>query len=181
MSKYLISDTHFDDPEILEESQRDFDGITEMNQTIIRNWNDMVDETDAVLFGGDLTHSGVDKQGFYEWVYTVNGIELILRGNHDPYNRSELADAALPIVETHEFSYGGYDFQCSHKYSTVPERAEEWCIHGHNHHHRPFLDVENNRINISADVLGYTPIALDELISYLDQGDYLEYRPHKTA
>jgi len=81
-----------------------------MNQTIIRNWNDMVDETDAVLFGGDLTHSGVDKQGFYEWVYTVNGIELILRGNHDPYNRSELADAALPIVETHEFSYGDTTF-----------------------------------------------------------------------
>ena len=181
MSRYLISDTHFNDSEILEESHRDFENVSEMNETIIRNWNNIVDKTDTVLFGGDLAHSGVDKQVFYDWAYAVNGIELILRGNHDPYNRSELNDTVLPIVETYEFSYEGYDFYCSHKYSTGTEEAEGWCIHGHNHHHRPFLDVENNRINISADVLGYVPIALEELILYLDKGDHLDERPHKTT
>ncbi|MCF2165478.1 MULTISPECIES: metallophosphoesterase [Halobacterium] len=176
MSVYLISDTHFNDPDILDKSPRNFEDISEMNRTLIRNWTNTVDESDSVLFGGDLAHSDIDKQGFYHWAYKVNNIEIILRGNHDPYNRSELDDATLPLMESYEFSHRGFNFYCSHKYSGIPEEFDGWHIHGHNHHKRPFLEMDTKRINISADVLGYKPVSLEELIDAIENGDDIQER-----
>jgi calcineurin-like phosphoesterase family protein len=174
---FLISDTHLDDPHILDKSPRSFDDIAEMNELIVQNWKKTVNESDSVLFGGDLAHSGIDKEGFYKWVYELGSIGCILRGNHDPYERSELSDASLPIVESEEFTYSGFKFYCCHKYSGIPEEFDGWSIHGHHHHKRPFIDTEHQRVNISVDVLGYKPISLDEVIQYIKQEDSLEERP----
>jgi calcineurin-like phosphoesterase family protein len=180
MTVYFISDTHFDDPDILDESPRDFDDITDMNQLILQNWNNTVDESDSVLFGGDLAHSDADKQEFYRWAHRVNGIEIMLRGNHDPYSRSELSDATLQIEESYEFSHNGLDFYCSHKYSGIPEEFNGWKIHGHTHQKDPFLDFEAKRINVSVDVLGYEPISLSELTTYIEQDINLSKRPQSS-
>jgi calcineurin-like phosphoesterase family protein len=174
---FLISDTHLDDPHILDKSPRSFDDIAEMNELIVQNWKKTVNESDSVLFGGDLAHSGIDKEGFYKWVYELGSIGCILRGNHDPYERSELSDASLPIVESEKFTYCGFKFYCCHKYSGIPGEFDGWSIHGHHHHKRPFIDTEHQRVNISVDVLGYKPISLDEVIQYIKQEDSLEERP----
>lgn len=177
MGVYLIADTHLDDPGILEKSPREFDDISEMNDLIVRNWHETVSDSDKVLFGGDLAHSDITKKGFYEWVYELGNIQCILRGNHDPYARSELADANLPIVESEKFSYSGFDFHCCHKYSGIPQEFDGWTIHGHHHHKRPFIDIDNKRINISVDVLGYKPVLIDEVVDYIERGDTLKERP----
>lgn len=177
MGVYLISDTHLDDPDILGKSPRDFGEISDMNEVIIRNWKDTIDESDSILFGGDLAHSGIDKKEFYEWVYELGNIRCILRGNHDPYGGLELTDATLLIVESKKFTYSGYDSYCSHKYSGIPEDLDGWSIHGHYHHKRPFIDPDNKRVNISVDVLGDEPVSLDGVVRYIEQGNNLEKRP----
>ncbi|TKX84681.1 hypothetical protein EXE43_17595 [Halorubrum sp. SS5] len=181
MSVYLISDTHFNDSEILGSSPRDFDNISDMNQTLLQNWNNTVSESDSVLFGGDLGHSDISKQEFWNWLYKVNSTELVLRGNHDPYTRSELDHTEFPISfkETFEFSHDSFDFCYSHKFSGIPDDFEGWHIHGHVHHKQPFLEIDTKRINVSADVLGYHPISLEELINAIEQGkDIDEYSPN---
>ena len=177
MVVYLIADTHLNDPYLLDKSPREFSDISEMNEVIVRNWHDTVSDSDQVLFGGDLAHSEITKQRFYDWVYELKNLQCLLRGNHDPYERSELADANLPIVESEKFSYSGFDFYCCHKYSGVPDDFDGWIIHGHHHHKRPFLNADNKRINISIDVLGYEPVSIDEVVDYIEQGDMLQERP----
>ena len=177
MIEYLISDTHFDDPLILSKSEREFKTLSEMNKVIVNNWNTMVPENASVLFGGDLAHSDIGKSGFWNWYCKLNGIDIILRGNHEPYARSELKDAYLPIKETYEFEYDGYQFCCSHKISGIPNDWDGWKIHGHDHHKRPFLDVEKKRVNISAIQLGYRPIHIEELIQHIQSGNSMLTRP----
>lgn len=177
MIVFLISDTHLDDPHILDKSPRSFDNIDEMNELIVQNWKKTVDESDSVLFGGDIAHSSINKEGFYSWVYELGSIDCILRGNHDPYERSELSDASLPIVESEKFTYCGFKFYCCHKYSGIPGEFDGWSIHGHHHYKRPFIDTKHKRVNISVDVIGYKPISLDEVVQYIKQKDDLKERP----
>lgn len=178
MSTYLISDTHFDDPCILKKSPRSFTKTTEMNQFIEERWNSTIDKSDNVLFGGDLAHSKISEQAYYDWVYNrLNGDIIILRGNHEPYQRSELDGSGLPIEETVEFSYNQFDFYCSHKFSGIPANFDGWRIHGHQHHKHPFLDAEAQRVNISVDVIDYRPISIGELVKYIQEGESLETRP----
>jgi len=179
MTVFLISDTHFDDPDILDKSPREFDDISKMNQLIVQNWNQTIGETDSVLFLGDLAHSGISENDYFQWVCEIDNIELILRGNHEPYNRSELDNIALPIRESYEFEYRGFSFHCRHKPQHIPKCFDGWGIHGHVHHKHPFIDVEEKRINMSVDVTGYEPVSIDELIGYIETGEKLEERPQK--
>ena len=44
--KYFIADTHFFHESIIEFSQRPFKDIDDMNNQLIKNWNDTVTSTD---------------------------------------------------------------------------------------------------------------------------------------
>lgn len=178
MTVYLISDTHLDDPKIIEVSERKFNSVKDMNETIVDRWNDVVGESDQVLFGGDLSHSGAGKNGVWRWFTKLPSITVFLRGNHDPFARSELDKTPLPIVEYYEFTAGDQEFQCSHKPSGIADSWTGWGIHGHVHDNAPFIDADARRVNISADVIGYEPIPLPELLQYLESGESLRYRPH---
>ena len=51
---YFISDTHFYHHRILEYTNRPFDRIEDMNETIIENWNKVVTPKDTVYHLGDV-------------------------------------------------------------------------------------------------------------------------------
>ena len=56
---YYISDPHFDYVPILEQAQRPFSSISEMNETLIDNWNRTVSDSDTVYLLGDLCGHGL--------------------------------------------------------------------------------------------------------------------------
>ncbi len=39
----------------------------------------------------------------------------------------------------------------------------DWIIHGHTHGNSPFIDKKRRRINVSCEVINYTPINFDEI------------------
>ena len=54
---YLISDLHLDHINIIDYCGRPFDTVEEMNDSLVKYWNDTVDSNDEVLYGGDITKS----------------------------------------------------------------------------------------------------------------------------
>ena len=64
-SIYLIGDTHFDHANIIRYCNRPFRNVQEMNETIVRNWNEIVKDKDTVYFLGDWTFGRGHKPAKY--------------------------------------------------------------------------------------------------------------------
>jgi len=87
--KYFISDLHFDHKNILKynaEFRSQWNTIEEMNEGLIKLWNETVSPQDEVYFLGDLTFK-MKAQNYINILSRLNGKVHWIFGNHD--NRSE--------------------------------------------------------------------------------------------
>lgn len=169
MARYVISDLHYGHENIIDYCNRPFDDVDEMNETLVNNWNSTVGDDDVVIFLGDLAMWGHDAA--VSCFNKLNGQIVFVEGNHDDVDEDS---APFPIVKSCEISHGKYHFYCEHNPENVDVTKYDWLIHGHTHNNNirkfPFINIDNNRINVSAELLGYTPISLDDLCTLLDDG-----------
>lgn len=87
---FFTSDTHFFHEGIIKFCNRPFESVEEMNETLIRNWNETVPEDGTVFHLGDFAFGG-----WREWMSAynrLNGKIYLILGNHDMKN----AKHALP-------------------------------------------------------------------------------------
>ncbi len=61
MSAFFIADTHFGDGNILRYENRPFATVEEMDQELIRRWNEKVGEGDTVFHLGDFSAGGEEE------------------------------------------------------------------------------------------------------------------------
>ena len=84
---FLVSDTHFghagvcrfthpDDPEV---KLRPWDNADEMDDEMVRRWNDRVRPSDKVYHLGDV----VINRKALKTLHRLNGDKVLIRGNHD--------------------------------------------------------------------------------------------------
>lgn len=163
-----------------------------MENSLINNWNEKVSYGDVVLFGGDLAMAPAGKA--VKYLKKLNGKTVVITGNHDSFSKWK---ASFPVLESEyfEYEYYGtyYEFYYSHwpenysennkrgdnrvepKYSNPPDWFNGWNIHGHVHNNDienyPFVNPEDKRVNVGAELLGYTPIHMNELIEILEQNE----------
>jgi len=90
---FLVSDTHFghagvckfthpDDPEV---KLRPWDNADDMDEAMIRNWNDRVRPNDKVYHLGDV----VINRKALKTLARLNGDKVLIRGNHDIFRDDE--------------------------------------------------------------------------------------------
>lgn len=80
---FIISDTHFGDPDIIRYENRPFENVEKMNLAILENWNAVIGEDDVVYHLGDL---GKDIESLQKLCPILNGHKILIRGNHDRYD-----------------------------------------------------------------------------------------------
>ena len=84
---FFTSDTHFFHEGIIKFCSRPFSSAEEMNETLIRNWNETVPEDGTVFHLGDFAFGGAA-----EWTSVLrrlNGKIFLILGNHDLKNAKE--------------------------------------------------------------------------------------------
>lgn len=80
MTVFVSSDHHFGHRGILK--YRDaYDDLDEMNEDMIRRWNDTVDDDDIVHYLGDLVMG--PREQTLDLVKRLNGFIILCPGNHD--------------------------------------------------------------------------------------------------
>ena len=84
---YFTSDTHFCHSKIIEYANRPFASIQEMNETLIRNWNEAVPEDGTVYHLGDFCFGGNEE--WWSIIPRLNGRIHLIMGNHDMQNVGE--------------------------------------------------------------------------------------------
>ena len=168
---YLISDLHLDHKNIIKYCNRPFSSAEEMNRTIIDNWNEVVKEDDFVYLVGDLAF-GRKKTKIQYWLKKLNGNVILLIGNHDKgYLKS------VPHADKCVLSYKRKEFLLIHDPEKV-RKWDGWVIHGHEHNNKPekypFINEKNKTINVSVELINYTPILIDFLVDRMDKIVYWE-------
>ena len=81
---FFTSDTHFGHFNICKYCQRPFENRSEMDKTLIENWNSVVPDDGIVVHCGDFTLIHKESLSLYEKIIRkLNGRILLCRGNHD--------------------------------------------------------------------------------------------------
>jgi calcineurin-like phosphoesterase family protein len=157
-------------PEINRERTR------EMDEIIIRNWNERVKPEDLVFHLGDFCFSRSSQapdapkssSAFEYYKNRLNGNIIFIQGNHDVHNK--IKSAIMSIV----IKYGGHFVNLTHR----PEHANshyKYNFVGHVHNNWKICNRKiNNKfttlINVGVDVWDYRPISYNEIITAISRG-----------
>lgn len=168
---YFISDTHFNHLNIIKYCNRPFKDAEEMNRIIINNWNKAVKNNDEIYHLGDLALGRKDY--FYNIANKLNGIKYLVRGNHDNWSVSTYEEFGFIVLKNAPIKLEKYKLLLSHTPVADKQIPNEYInLHGHIHNKNLYECVEKydpteysfeKHINISCDVIDFTPISIEKL------------------
>ena len=158
MTNFYISDTHFDHAKIITLAKRPFANVDEMNEEIVRRWNNVVTNDDYVYFLGDFAWK-FNRVGY--WASRLKGRIIFIRGNHDHDDPSmdyytKIEDGPWKLVLFHYpiVSWNGFFRGAYHFYGHV---------HGAPLDYMP-LDWRARAFDVGVECLDYTPRTATEII-----------------
>jgi calcineurin-like phosphoesterase family protein len=174
MSKniYLFSDPHFGHANICNFKRDDgsplrpWDNVEEMNEELVRRWNDTVKEGDKVYVLGDVAmgHRNLSV------LDRLKGRKCLIRGNHDNAKLSQLSQFFYDIRGTH--------FLDNLVLSHIPVHPCQFYgkfqanVHGHLHYRRvelPDGSVDPRYVNVCVEHTNYCPISLEAVKEIVSQ------------
>ena len=186
---FVIADTHFSHFNIIRYCDRPFATAEEMDEALIKNWNDTVSAEDRILVLGDFGLTGRDRMT--EIIARLNGHKSIMLGNHDRGKRfyqeagfesveSRKTRLIFPPMSNHcgltdvYAQYPDLYVVFTHVPLTVTEIDElreeygeggVWPrflnVHGHIHNNE---SLGGPRVCVSVEVTNYKPVTLRSVV-----------------
>lgn len=172
---WFTSDLHFcHDREFLYKP-RGFDNVEEMNNAIVERWNNVVETNDFVFVLGDLMLC--DNEKAIEFVKNLNGILVVILGNHDTDNRVKLykgVDNIVAVEYAMRLRLNGYNFFLTH-YPCLTGSLEHDTpkkttinLFGHTHSKNLFYEDRPYMYNVAMDAHNCTPVSLNNIINDIE-------------
>lgn len=167
---YLISDTHFCHDRAFIYQPRGFSNINEMNETIVKNWNNTVTNDDEVYVLGDF-FLGQDYNAIGEILNSLKGHIHLVVGNHDTPNKiTEYTcwDNIVEMTDALRITYKKRQFFLCH-YPTMTASLEVnpkyaiFNLFGHTHSKKKFYNDNPFMYNVACDAHNCTPISIEEI------------------
>ncbi len=150
---YFTSDTHFGHNKIIEYCKRPFKDSEEMNETIIKNWNEIVKLEDTVFHLGDFAYKGKVK----EFKERLNGHIIHIKGNHDQSSKQ------YSIIRELIIRHGGFKWKLIHDPADAYTYNHVLC--GHVHEHWKIRERNGSLfINVGVDVWDFKPITMKQIL-----------------
>lgn len=160
MKTYFIADTHFDSKSILLYENRPFATVEEMNETMIRRWNEVVLPEDQVYVIGDFGGDGREK----EILEQLNGRKLLIKGNHDTMSNEYYRQTGFAEVYDLPVLYDGF-FLLSHEPLYVNTNMPYANLFGHVHANPIYRDYSPHHFCVCVERTEYRPVTLDEILA----------------
>lgn len=165
-----ISDLHFGHKNCIDFDHRPFLNVEEMDSTLIKLWNEKVNEDDNVYILGDFAYRNEKTAEWY--LRQLKGHKHLVIGNHDGETlKNEKAMVHFETVEKmmHVTDENKQICLC---HFPIAEwngiRRGSWHIHGHIHGRKDktfeFMKSRERALNAGCMVNNYVPVSLDELI-----------------
>ena len=166
---YYIADTHFGHYNILKHSKRPFTSVEEMDEAIIKNWNDVVTDNDDVYILGDFCFKSKNPEMYLK---QLKGKLHLIIGNHDGVilkNRRlreyfveikdilTITDKGKRIVLCHYplCEWPGYFRDTLHFYGHIHNNEENMSF--------KIMKTIPNAYNVGVDIIGFAPQTVDQI------------------
>ncbi len=154
---YFTADTHFGHETILKMEHRPFESVHDMDEAMIKNWNEVVTPEDDVYHLGDFAWK--HQRQYSE---RLNGKVTLIRGNHDHSNVSKtgwkVADEFRGFIE-------GQYFHLYHYPLLQWDRSHYGSIHLYGHVHGMLKWMPFRGIDVGQDVWDFKPVSLPQIIA----------------
>ena len=172
---FFSSDLHYNHARIIQYTNRPFNSVTEMNEELIRRWNEKVPKNATVIFCGDFVFG--NSNTFYEVYNKLNGQIIFVYGNHDKPIPKEIRK-----YDVVEFSYNKNYFFCSHYAHKVWNLSHHGSIHLYGHSHGSLEDDKNS---LSMDVgidchKNLEPFSVEEVLEFMKTKEWKPIDHHSN-
>lgn len=174
MTIWFTSDTHFGHRNIIRFQNRPFASVSEMDETLIANWNMLVKPEDTIYHLGDFAYR-CSREYAKECFNRLNGTKHLIEGNHDKLalNFPKMGGWAS-IFPQREITVEGTRLVLNH-YSM---RAWHHDYLGVGHlfgHSHGGLGPFGRSFDVGVDCWDYKPIDLLTVCEKLNSLDYRKY------
>jgi len=170
-SVFLTSDTHFGHAGVCRFTCDD--GVTkirpwtdpeEMDEEMVKRWNETVKPTDKVYHLGDV----VINRRCLSILRRLNGDKVLIKGNHDIFKLSDYTQHFRDIRGYHVMNNIILSHIPVHPDSAGRFRAN---IHGHLHQRRLLKDgvIDPFYFNVSVEQTDFKPILFEEVLKRIEQ------------
>ena len=174
MAQFFIADLHFGHTRVVEftdaagKKLRQYDTVEDMEDAMVQLHNELVKPTDKVYMLGDIAFNqrGLDK------VKQMNGIKILIKGNHDQLKLNKYVEVFNDIRGCHVMN--GLVF------THIPVHPQELgrfgCnIHGHLHASKVMQygghQIDPRFLCVSAEHIDLKPIEFEDLVERIvEQG-----------
>ena len=171
---YLISDTHFNHKNILAYENRPFNSVSDMNNQLIKRWNEIVAPDDTVYHLGDFALGSAHD---LDWlINSLNGHKILIRGNHDHSSRNRYLNAGFEgVMPFLVLQYNGRSILLTHTPDGHPEIQHDLHFYGHVHSKGMdlFPTIARNGACLCVERWNYEPVPLDEVIRLCDMAAFV--------
>ncbi len=155
---WIISDTHFGDPDINGYTGRPADA----EECIVASWRSLIADEDVVVHLGDLTLLHPDC--IAPLVAQLPGRLLLLLGNHDCPDPEPYQRLGIGLIPPFLLPRGGWTVSFSHApHSELVAPPHARCVNVHGHIHAP-LAPDLRCINACVEWTGYAPMRAGAII-----------------
>lgn len=190
---YLISDEHFSHKNIISLCDRPFSSVEEMNDTLISNFNLVVNDNDFIIHLGDICMGNVQES--LKYIKQLNGAKhILITGNHDkPFKQIEweqqYLDAGITkiyhgevslkqvLVDNNEYIlYDSSNIDLCHfpfeNNITLPydEKYRKYHVKDtgrwllHGHQHSKISMKRERMFDCGVDANNFKPVSLDDIV-----------------
>lgn len=193
MRTFFTSDLHFGHENVLKFDNRPFASVDEMDEELIRRWNNKVEKGDLVYVLGDFIWKAANNEAV-NIIKRLNGQIILIKGNHDRFIKNAGAKKMLAGLKDYDdicvALSDGTVRRCilSHYFMPFYNGHRNNAIHLHGHSHNTeehYLElgiiqaIRNNGYepqiyNVGCMLWNYEPVTLDEILSSKDEIQLME-------
>lgn len=169
---FFTSDIHFGHANIIRFCNRPFADVEEMDEAIVRHWNETVGEHDYIYILGDVSFSKAERTKAL--IQRLNGIKILIYGNHDKVIRDNKQIQSM-FSETHEFlerdfkmegaSGKGKKIIMCHYALRVWNKSHHGSVHLYGHSHGTMPDDGTRSMDVGLDANNMRIISLEEVMA----------------
>lgn len=178
-NEFVTSDLHFNHANIIKYCSRPFSSSEEMDQALIKAWNNKVGKNDPVYILGDLIFFKQHKLDYAKHIIeSLNGKLHLVQGNHDRID--QLKDLFVWVKDYHEMNLlDGTKVVMSHYPFLVWNKSHygSWMLHGHCHN--KLKETQSKRLDVGIDTTkDYAPYSFQEIKDRMKDKSFVKEDHH---